>query len=199
MRTAWMLQGLGFLVLIYGIYYTLEHTEEQEQSLQAPLTSDNVLPMNDLIIRSPAFANEHTIPEKYTCDGENISPPLAIDNIPENATSLALIMEDPDVPTNLREDGMWNHWVLFNIPPNTLRIGEGEAPTSTPGITTSQGLTYTGPCPPDREHRYFFKVYALDTILRLEEGATKEEVLELMKGHILSQGELMGTYERQQN
>jgi len=199
MRTAWMLQGLGFLILAAGIYYALEKFAQPTQVPQASFTSVKETPMNDsIIIQSPAFAHEQPIPSKYTCDGENLSPPLAIDNVPENTTSLVLTVEDPDVPKEVREDGMWNHWVLFNMPPNISRIGEGEVPKGTSGSTTSGKLSYTGPCPPDREHRYFFTVYALDTILGLNEGATKEEVLEAMQGHILSTGELMGTYERQQ-
>jgi Raf kinase inhibitor-like YbhB/YbcL family protein len=151
-----------------------------------------------LHIHSPAFNHEQPIPSKYTCDGENLSPPLAIENIPRGAVSLALIMEDPDVPTTIREDGMWNHWVLFNIPPTTSRIGEGDTPQATAGTTTSGTNEYQGPCPPLGQHRYFFKVYALDTSLRLETGASKEAVLEAMHGHIIATSELMGTYKKQQ-
>ena len=198
MRTAWVLQGLGFLILGVAVYFAVENSEQPSlTSPQASFTSANTQPMNDIIIRSPAFQNEHPVPSKYTCDGENISPPLAFDNIPDKTASLVLIIEDPDVPTHIREDGMWNHWILFNIPPETGRIGEGEQPMGTRGLTTKGELLYGGPCPPDREHRYFFKVYALDTILKLPEGSTKEEVLENMKGHILSTGELIGTYARQ--
>jgi Raf kinase inhibitor-like YbhB/YbcL family protein len=93
---------------------------------------------------------------------------------------------------------MWNHWVLFNIPPTTSRIGEGDTPQATAGTTTSGTNEYQGPCPPDGQHRYFFKIYALDATLQLEAGASKEAVLEAMNGHVIATGELMGTYERQQ-
>lgn len=197
MRTAWVLQGLGFLILLGALYVLLQ---EKEPTRPEPIvTSSNQMPMNQhtLHVRSPAFNHEQSIPSKYTCDGENISPPIAFEEIPEDTVSLALIVEDPDVPTHIRDDGMWNHWVLFNIPPETTRIGEGESPQATQGITTSQTLEYQGPCPPDGMHRYYFKVFALDTILRLPEGTEKESVLEAMEGHILAEAELMGTYTRE--
>ena len=196
MQTAWVLQGLGFLILGIAVYFILEHPSDSTEDPQPPFTSDILSPMNDILIRSPAFQNNQPIPSKYTCDGENISPPLAFDTLPENTVSLVLIVEDPDVPTTVREDGMWDHWVLFNIPRDTQRIGEGNVPQGIAGLTTSGNLLYEGPCPPDGEHRYFFKVYALDTSLKLPEGSTKKEVLETMKGHILSTGELIGTYKR---
>lgn len=199
MRTAWVLQGLGFLILITAFYIVIK-----EEKARAPkpeeVTSSNQTPMTatqNIVLRSPAFQDGQPIPSKYTCDGDNISPPLAIDMVPDTTVSLVLIMEDPDVPKNVREDGMWNHWVMFNMPPNTARIGEGSTPQGVAGVTTRNTLTYTGPCPPDRKHRYFFKVFALDTTLRLSAGASKEEVLEALKGHVLATGGLMGTYERQ--
>ncbi len=146
-------------------------------------------------IRSTAFEHEGKIPSKYTCDGDDISPPLFFSDIPKNAKSLVLIMEDPDVPMYIRPDGMWDHWVLFNIPPETTEIGTGQQ-TGTPGITTSNKLKYGGPCPPDREHRYYFKLFALDTKLDLKEGATKKQVLEAIKGHILAEAILMGKYKK---
>jgi len=147
------------------------------------------------IISTQFKHNEH-IPAKYTCNGENINPPLEFSDIPEQAKSLALIMEDPDVPKHLREDGMWNHWLLWNIEPSTTQILEGQEPEAIHGITTSNTLNYVGPCPPDREHRYFFKLYALDIELELKEGATKEELLHTMTGHILDEAELIGLYEQ---
>ena len=145
---------------------------------------------------SPAFKQGAKIPAKYTCDGENISPPLTISDVPSETKSLALIMEDPDVPRNIREDGMWDHWVVFDMPGDLCEIREGEEPEGTHGIGTGENLSYFGPCPPDREHRYFFKFYALDMELGLPEKATKQEVEKAMESHILSKAELMGTYER---
>ncbi len=145
---------------------------------------------------SPMFEQEGKIPSKYTCDGENISPPLTISDVPTEAKTLALIMDDPDVPKNLREDGMWDHWVVFNIPVSLCDIKEGEEPEGTHGVGSGGNLDYFGPCPPDREHRYFFKLYALDTELDLQEKATKQQVEEAMEGHIIANAELMGRYER---
>lgn len=152
-----------------------------------------------LTLISSAFEHEGTIPTRYTCDGDNVSPPLVIADVPEGAKSLALVMEDPDVPKELRPDGMFDHWVLFNIPPETGSIAEG----ATVGVQGTHGggkLGYTGPCPPreyeSSEHRYFFKLFALDTMLELPEGATKQEVLAALEGHVLAETTLMGKYAR---
>ena len=147
-------------------------------------------------LSSPAFQHKGTIPEKYTCDGGNITPPLIISSVPSGALSLTLIMDDPDVPKDLKPDGMWDHWIVFNIPPGLSEIKEGEEPEGTHGMGSSQNLDYFGPCPPDREHRYFFKLYALDTKLDLPEKSGKQEVENAMKGHILAETELMGRYNR---
>lgn len=147
-------------------------------------------------LTSPAFEHEGKIPVKYTCDGGNMNPPLTIADVPSGAKSLVLIMDDPDVPKHLRKDGMWDHWVVFNIPPGIREIKEGEEPQGTHGIGTGCNLNYMGPCPPDREHRYFFKLYALDTELSLPEKATKQQVEKAMEGHILAETQLMGRYKR---
>jgi len=107
-----------------------------------------------------------------------------------------LIMDDPDVPKHLRADGMWDHWVVFNIPPSLRNIRGGEEPEGTHGIGTGGKVNYYGPWPPDREHRYFFKLYALDRRLDLPEKATKAQVERAMEGHIIAKAELMGRYER---
>jgi Raf kinase inhibitor-like YbhB/YbcL family protein len=147
-------------------------------------------------LSSKAFKYGEKIPMKYTCDGDDINPELEIKGVPEKAKSLVLIMDDPDVPRDRRPDGMFDHWVVFNIPPDTRVIAEDSQPKGILGSGTMR-LGYQGPCPPDREHRYFFKLYALDKLLNLKEGATKAEVENAMKGHILSSSELMGRYERQ--
>ena len=147
-------------------------------------------------ITSPAFQHEGLIPSKYTCDAENVNPALEFFDVPENTKSLVLIMEDPDVPKSIRPDGMWNHWVVFNIPADTKGVNENEEPKGIAGITTSNKLKYGGPCPPDREHRYYFKLYALDTMLDLPQSSTKEQVLAAMQGHILGEAVLMGKYQR---
>ena len=147
-------------------------------------------------LSSSAFEEGGRIPSKYTCDSDNINPHLEISDVPSGAKTLALIMEDPDVPKNLRPDGMWDHWIVFNIPPDTNQIPEGKEPRGTHGEGTSGNQDYNGPCPPDREHRYFFKLFALDSTLELKEKATKPELEKAMEGHILEKAELMGTYER---
>ena len=147
-------------------------------------------------LSSSAFAESGKIPSKYTCDGDNINPPLEISDVPSTTKSLALIMEDPDVPRDLRPDGMWDHWIVFNIPPGTAEIPEGQEPPGTHGAGTSGNQNYFGPCPPDREHRYFFRLFALDSELDLQEKATKPELEKAMEGHILEKAELMGRYER---
>jgi len=147
-------------------------------------------------LSSSAFEEGGRIPSKYTCDSDNVNPSLEISDVPSGAKALALIMEDPDVPKNLRPDGMWDHWIVFNIPPDTSQIPEGKEPQGTHGEGTSGNQNYNGPCPPDREHRYFFKLFALDSTLELKEKATKPELEKAMEGHILEKTELMGTYER---
>lgn len=153
-------------------------------------------------ITSPAFRDGERIPEKYTCDGDRfLSPPLDIAGVPSEAQSLALIADDPDVPKALG-GGTFTHWVLFNIPPVTTTIPEG-APVWTSGANTRGEPRYTGPCPPPgyepSTHRYFFKLYALDTTLDIAEGAAKEAVEAAMSSHILATAELIGTYSKYQN
>lgn len=157
------------------------------------MPDQTIYSMQTFTLRSPAFGNDERIPAKYTCDGDNISPPLAIDGIPEGTVSLALIMDDPDAPS-----GTWDHWVVFNIPATTMRIGEGETPQGVAGKGTRGNLTYSGPCPPDREHRYIFKLFALSVTLALEPGVRKAEVLAALEPHTLAVAELMGRYERPQ-
>ncbi len=149
-------------------------------------------------LTSSVFENNGCIPDKYTCDGQDVNPPLKIENAPVLAKSLVLIMDDPDIPDFVREKfkiQVWDHWVVFNIDTNVREIGEGQAP-GTKGKNTGHRLGYTGPCPPEREHRYFFKLYALDTLLQLKEGSTKAQVEEAMQGHIITKAELIGRYER---
>lgn len=151
-----------------------------------------------MLLTSPAFEHEGKIPSEYTCDGSDINPELNISGLTPQMKSLVLIVDDPDVPKEVRKDQMWVHWVVFNMPPTTSRIPKNSQPPGTPGMNTRNDLKYQGPCPPDREHRYYFKLYALDTMLDLPRGATKEHVEKAMKGHIIDQAELMGRYERRQ-
>jgi Raf kinase inhibitor-like YbhB/YbcL family protein len=151
-------------------------------------------------LTSPAFEDGGRIPQTYTCDGDRLlSPALTIDGIPEGTESLALVVDDPDVPKALLPEGHFVHWVLFNIPPSTSSIPEG----GSVGIAGANGRgdkNYTGPCPPpDHEpttHRYIFALHALDTRLDLPEGASKDAVESAMENHILETAELIGTYSR---
>ncbi|MDA8165468.1 MAG: YbhB/YbcL family Raf kinase inhibitor-like protein, partial [Desulfobacteraceae bacterium] len=118
-------------------------------------------------LTSPAFDHGGTIPAKHTCDGANINPPLRIEGVPQETKSLVLILEDPDVPKKLRKDGMWDHWVVYDIPPHLHEVAEGSEPPGIHGEGTAGNQDYYGPCPPDREHRYFFKLFALDSLLEL--------------------------------
>ena len=147
-------------------------------------------------LTSSAFKNNGKIPSKYTCDGKNINPNLEIAEVPEEAVSLVLIMDDPDVPNSIRPDGMWDHWIVFNIPPDTKEINEDSQPQGINGKGTGGKLSYGGPCPPDKEHRYFFKLYALDIKLNIPEGSSKKEVENAMKDHIIAEAVLVGKYKR---
>ena len=145
-------------------------------------------------IISSAFQNNQFINNKYTCDGPDINPPLEFQDIPKNTESLVLIVDDPDA---IKPAGkVWDHWIIFNIPPETKKISENKEPSGIHGIGTSNNLNYHGPCPPDAEHRYFFKLYALDKKLDLVEGTTKPEIESAMKNNIIDQAELIGLYKR---
>jgi len=147
--------------------------------------------MGDLKLASPAFENKGMIPAKYTCDGDDINPELLVDGIPKEAKSLVLIMDDPDAPV-----GTWDHWILFNVP-LVSKIGENSVPGGAiQGTNSFRKLDYGGPCPPSGTHRYMFKLYALDKMLDLDEGADKSEVEAAMEGHIIAQTKLTGLYKR---
>ena len=140
-------------------------------------------------LTSPVFAHNAIIPPKYTCQGEDISPPLTINDIPESTVSLALINDDPDAPM-----GTWDHWLIWNIKP-TAEIKEDSAP-GIQGKNSWGRNDYGGPCPPSGTHRYFYKLYALDLELDLAKGATKAQLEASMEGHILEQAELIGLYKK---
>ncbi len=148
-------------------------------------------------ITSPAFEEGGPIPAKYTCDGQDISPPLAWKNAPDGTKSFALISDDPDAPMSA-----WVHWVAFNIPPELTGLQENVRKEAEAKNGVRQGnnswprMGYGGPCPPSGTHRYYFKLYALNALLDLKPGATKAEVLQAMKGHVLAEAHLMGKYKR---
>jgi len=148
--------------------------------------------MPELNISSPAFKHMTLIPRKYTCQGEDLIPPLTFENIPEGTESLVLIMDDPDAPM-----GTWDHWVIWNISPQTTTIAEGTIPSEAIVGKNSWGKNnYGGPCPPFGQHRYFFKLYALKTKLSLDSNANKKMLEKAMKDKIIAKAELVGVYQR---
>lgn len=156
-------------------------------------------------IESPAFEHNQFIPAKYTCQGEDVNPPLKISDVPQEAKSLALIIDDPDAPM-----GVWVHWTVWNITPRTEEIAGNSVPNRAPWdpnspatpLSAEQGITdfgkpgYGGPCPPSGTHRYFFKLYALNVMLDLSPTATKADLEKAMQGRILAQAELFGLYQK---
>jgi hypothetical protein len=147
------------------------------------------MPTARLTVSSPAFKNEESIPSRYSCDGENISPPLQIEGIPEEAQCLVLIMDDPDAPR-----GTFDHWLIWNMEPVTA-IAEGSVP-GTEGTNGFGKTGYGGPCPPSGTHRYFIKVYALSSNLDLPAGSDKKTLEQAIQPHIIAEGNLMGKYSR---
>ena len=154
--------------------------------------------MSELKIFSSSFGNGEMIPKKYTCEGEDVSPEIRWKELPEEVKSLALICDDPDAP-----GGDFVHWVIFNIPPEIDSLPEGLAPKDTLDFGAIQGMTdfgrvgYGGPCPPRGPvHHYHFKLYGLDTMLKVEKNTTKDELLKKMEGHILIKGEIVGLFKR---
>jgi Raf kinase inhibitor-like YbhB/YbcL family protein len=142
-------------------------------------------------VTSSAFEQGGNIPVKFTCDGSDTSPPLQITGIPSNAKTLVLIADDPDAPA-----GLFTHWLVWNIPPETNSIAEGITPKGVQGANDFGKSRYRGPCPPPGTHRYAFKIFALDRELDLRAGAKRNQVDTAMKGHIIAQGELVGRYAR---
>lgn len=144
-------------------------------------------------ITSSAFEHNSRIPQKYTCDGENINPPLSFSDIPPNTKSLTLIMDDPDAPTKT-----WVHWIVYNIGSQTSEVKENSVPQNgIEGVTDFGNKGYGGPCPPSGTHRYFFKLYALDSMIDLPEGANKKMLEEKIHRQIIDKAELVGLYKRQ--
>ena len=142
-------------------------------------------------ITSSAFQEGGNIPSKFTCDGSNTSPPLQITGIPSQTKTLVLIADDPDAPS-----GLFTHWLVWNIPPQTSSIVEGSAPKGVQGTNDFGKSGYGSPCPPSGAHRYYFRVFALDRELDLRSGAKRRQVDAAIKGHVIAQGELVGRYSR---
>jgi Raf kinase inhibitor-like YbhB/YbcL family protein len=153
-----------------------------------------------LTLTSSAFKNGGVIPSQYTCEGKDISPPLAWEDVPDGTKSFALIIDDPDAPDPKAPKIVWVHWLLYNLPADTRELGEGAATAGVPrgaagGVNNFKNNSYGGPCPPVGRHRYFHKLYALDTTLALK-NPTKPALEAAMKGHVLASAELVGTYQK---
>jgi Raf kinase inhibitor-like YbhB/YbcL family protein len=169
--------------------------------LDTPIHPSKIKQFKPMKLESTAFAHEGTIPTKHTCDGGHFSPPLSWSEVPEGTRSFVLIMDDPDAVAVSGK--VFDHWVLYDLPPETRQLAEG-LPTdqllpdgSTHGITSRRAHGYFGPCPPHGTHRYFFSLFALNQPLGLEPGKTKAEILQAIAGHILARAELVGLYNRE--
>lgn len=164
---------------------------ENEEGEEAPHTEEDIDGPITMALTSPSFNEGESIPVKFSCDGDDISPELDWFGTPEGTVSMALIMDDPDAPV-----GTWVHWVLYNLPMDLSGLREGMTGVGQDGTNSWNTTGYGGPCPPSGTHRYFFKLYALDTNLDLETGADKGALEEAMEGHIIGQAELKGTFSR---
>jgi len=147
--------------------------------------------MEEVRITSSSFNHQGLIPSKYTCDGENVNPPLKIENIPQEGKSIVLIVDDPDAPM-----GTWVHWVVWNIPVKKIVQIEEDSIPGVQGLNDFMRHDYGGPCPPSGSHRYFFKVYVLDIELNMDKNSRKKDIEKAMEGHILAKGTLIGIYSR---
>jgi len=194
---AYALLGIGFIIILGALFFGSSNVKPIIYNLESST-------MDTLTLQSSAFENGATIPSKYTCDGDRtLSPPLSISGIPEGTISLALVMDDPDVPKARRPDGFFDHWVVYDILPpeggGVLQIPEG-AMIGIAGLNSAGEATYTGPCPPSEfkpsEHRYFFKLYALSGTVNFVTAPTKQELLDAIEGQVIENVALMGRYKR---
>lgn len=178
--------SLIIITLVLGLGYFVFFQRSKEEVILEPKLKGN------MIIASPSFQHNGFIPSKYTCDGDNVNPPLEVKDVPQGTKSLVLIIDDPDAPM-----GTWVHWIVWNIDSKATQIPEHSVPTQAAEGQTSFGRPgYGGPCPPSGTHRYFFKLYALNTILNLSPQTDKIALEKAMKGHILDKTELIGLYSR---
>ena len=181
------------VILVFGAAVYFRSTSMNNQIPPVVSVPDSTPePSANMTLTSTAFLHDQAIPTKYTCDGDNVNPPLTISGVPRDTQSLALVVDDPDAPM-----GTWVHWTLWNIAPTAVEISENSVPEKATLGTTSNGQPgYGGPCPPSGTHRYFFKLFALDTMIELDGKATVAELEETMKGHILAQTQLIGRFGR---
>ena len=199
MKTKFVLMGVACIVLLTLCILVLYNNKAEEVNETQHIVPIQVTPpaqQTTMNLTSSAFGQNQMIPSTYTCDAANSSPDLDWSGVPAGTVSLALIMDDPDVPTSIKPDGIFVHWVVFNIDPSVTGVSASSTLEGTQGLNGAGKSGYIGPCPPDREHRYFFKLYALDQKLDLPRGASKTDVEAKMTGHILQQAELMARYDK---
>jgi len=186
---------LAILIILIAVAILLFTNKSKNDNVKEPVSQNTgtkeSLKSNMKII-SPVFENNQSIPKKYSCDGENVNPPLQFVDIPQNAKSLVLIVDDPDAP-----NGTFDHWVVFNIDPKTTEIKENSTPDNgVVGLSSIGSSKWVSPCPPSGTHRYFFKLYALDIILDISQSSDKKAATDAIKGHIIAESELIGLYSR---
>jgi len=183
MKNIRLIYILGFVLLTAAIIIFMR--PQAQYNLNLPNRKN-------MKITSSAFENNQSIPKKYTCQGDNVNPPLEFSDIPKKAKSLALIVDDPDAPM-----GTWTHWTVWDIRPDAGGVRENSVPeNSVSGLNDSGKSGYQGPCPPSGTHRYFFKLYALDKDLDLKSSTSKADLEKAMSGHIIGHGELVGLYKK---
>ena len=194
-RHAFILLGLMTMIVFVGGFFALSKKAE------APITGEDNIAIMSLQLTSPAFAEGGTIPSRFTCDGDNINPEFIISGVPKEADALVLVMDDPDIPDSVKQARgieVFDHWVLYNLPPTMTAVPEGSArgALGTEGLNSVGKSGYIGPCPPDGEHRYFFRLYAIKGTLNFVKTPTLREVEEAAKGMSIAETTLMGRYER---
>jgi Raf kinase inhibitor-like YbhB/YbcL family protein len=193
MRFAFALMGLLTMIVSVGAFFAFSH--KANAPTEIIYTNQNSMPF---VLKSSVFNEGESVPSKYTCDSDNINPEMFFENVPEGTVSFALLMDDPDIPDSVKQSRgieVFDHWVLYNIPGETRTIGEGVS-IGSQGLNSRGTEGYIGPCPPDREHRYFFRLYALSGTLNFIKAPTLREVEEAAQGMMLGKAELMGRYER---
>ena len=199
MRNTIILLGLGFVILYTGAYFAFDRSEKRLDG--EFIIVDNEIEIMSLTLTSPAFEEGETIPVKHTCEGENVSPELVINGVPDGTESLVLVMDDPDIPQSVKDNmgiEKFDHWVLYNIPVDIKVIEENTSP-GTVGHTSRGGGGYVGACPPDKEHRYIFRLYALSGVLDFVKAPTLDEVETAAKGMSIEAATLIGLYNKIEN
>ncbi len=204
MRNAYVLLGSAFLVLFVGAYMLMREVGAPTSNIESlPLAQPNEVISSSqesmsLSLTSSSFADGGSIPSKFTCEGENINPELLITGVPEGTKSLVLVMDDPDIPESVKEARgieKFDHWVVYNIAPETTVIAENSIP-GTEGLNSRGAPGFVGSCPPDREHRYIYRLYALSGTLNFVTTPSLDEVEAAAKGVALAEATLMGRYEK---